>query len=382
MPTYSIQGPDGKTYSIDGPPGATREQVIRAVQTRLLEQQAKQAQPAAEPEVKKPEPETGFFAGMRSSIERGKGDIAAGKAAILGTPGAEEEAAAYRKRAGEIYRQPEFTDKPIDYVTGLLGQSLPYMAAPIAAGAAAVYGAPALGLGALGTTIAGLGAATATSAGQFTMSNISRQLEENIPAKDVKVLNAVAAAIPQAALDTVALRYIPGIRGIFGKAGVELTEAQAAQIVRDGIIGTTVNAVKAYGPSVLKTSTAEGFTEAGQAVFERAQAGLNITDPAARKEYFDNFIGGVVLGGTLAVPGRFIERGQAQDKFAAEAQTKKEGEARVAAEAEAERRKTPAYLLDELDATFTALQQQKDEAKAARDELTGGKKKLPKNATA
>lgn len=34
MPTYSIQGPDGKTYSIDGPNGATREQVIAKIQER------------------------------------------------------------------------------------------------------------------------------------------------------------------------------------------------------------------------------------------------------------------------------------------------------------------------------------------------------------
>jgi len=35
LPTYSIQGPDGKTYSIEGPEGATREQVIDAVKTRV-----------------------------------------------------------------------------------------------------------------------------------------------------------------------------------------------------------------------------------------------------------------------------------------------------------------------------------------------------------
>lgn len=31
MPTYTIDGPDGKTYSIDGPPGATQEQVIAQI---------------------------------------------------------------------------------------------------------------------------------------------------------------------------------------------------------------------------------------------------------------------------------------------------------------------------------------------------------------
>ena len=34
MPTYSIEGPDGKTYTIDGPEGATREQVINAIKAR------------------------------------------------------------------------------------------------------------------------------------------------------------------------------------------------------------------------------------------------------------------------------------------------------------------------------------------------------------
>jgi hypothetical protein len=45
MPTYSIDGPDGKTYSIEGPEGATREQVI----AKIKEKQAAplQEQPSA-----------------------------------------------------------------------------------------------------------------------------------------------------------------------------------------------------------------------------------------------------------------------------------------------------------------------------------------------
>lgn len=45
MPTYSIQGPDGKTYSIDGPAGATREQVIAKIQERSKAQAAPQENP-------------------------------------------------------------------------------------------------------------------------------------------------------------------------------------------------------------------------------------------------------------------------------------------------------------------------------------------------
>lgn len=40
MPTYSIQGPDGKTYSIDGPEGATRDQVIGEIKRQHREQNA------------------------------------------------------------------------------------------------------------------------------------------------------------------------------------------------------------------------------------------------------------------------------------------------------------------------------------------------------
>lgn len=35
MPTYTVQGPDGKDYSIDGPTGATQEQVVSAIKEQL-----------------------------------------------------------------------------------------------------------------------------------------------------------------------------------------------------------------------------------------------------------------------------------------------------------------------------------------------------------
>jgi len=61
----------------------------------------------------------------------------------------------------------------------------------------------------------------------------------------------------------------------------------------------------------------EGVTEATQQLLERLQAGLEITDPEARKEYIDSFIGGAVLGGTLAPVGRAFERGGAKRQAAA-----------------------------------------------------------------
>ena len=145
---------------------------------------------------------------------------------------------------------------------------------------------------------------------------LSRQLEEGVSAKDANVLKAVAASVPQAALDVVSFRMIPGIQKIFGSIGRELTEQEAAVIAKDGILGTMTNAVKSYGPSVLKTAGIEGTTEAGQQFFERLQAGLSISDEDARREYLDNFVGGAILGGALAVPGRAIEKAQARQRLA------------------------------------------------------------------
>ena len=235
----------------------------------------------------KKEPKTGFMAGLESGYERLKGDIGA-IGATAGIGGAEEYAAKQREKAGEIYKQPEFTEHPVDYVTGLLGQSLPYMAAPLVAGALAPEG------------LAAMGAAGLASATQFTGSNISRQLEEGVSAKDAKVINAMAASVPQAALDIIGFKFMPAISGLFKKAGAPLTEEAATTILGKYILPAA------------KTAGVEGATEAGQQVLERAQAGLSIADPEARKEYFDSFVGGAVLGGALSVPGGAIERARAR----------------------------------------------------------------------
>lgn len=272
MTIYSVQGPDGRIYDIEGPEGASDRQVISALQRHL----ASQVEPA------KPEPKSGFIPNIKGSIERMKGDYYAGLAA-LGRPGAAEESEAHRKKAAEIAYTPEFTDKPWEYLKSLAGSSVPYMAAPAVA---AMLAPEALGA----TAAAGLASAT-----QFLGSNLSRQLEEGVAPEKLQVGKAAAAAVPQAALDVIGLKYVPGLRMLFGKAGIGLTDEAAKSIVGKYIV------------PAIKTAGVEGGTEAGQALFERLQAGLNITDPEARKEYFDNFLGGAVLGGALAVPGAALE---------------------------------------------------------------------------
>jgi hypothetical protein len=253
-----------------------------SAQILAMEIQKMMAPPAVE--APKAKPKTGFMPALRSGIENLKGDVYAGLAG-LGVEGSEAKARAQKEKAAALYQQPEFLEHPVDYVTGLLGQSIPYMAAPLAAGAAF---SP---IGALAAT----GAAGAASATQFTMSNLARQLDEGKTGAQLETGKAFAAALPQAALDVIGFRFIPGIRTMFGKAGIPITEEAAK-----GIAGR-------YILPAAKTAGVEGVTEAGQQVFERLQAGLNITDPEARKEYFDSFLGGAVLGGTLSIPGTMLE---------------------------------------------------------------------------
>jgi hypothetical protein len=279
---------------------------------------------------------------LKSGVSSLKGDVAA----LAGRTGLMDEAAAEKYiQEQEAYRQKTFKptetfgEAPLTKGLELLGGSLPYMAAPIAAGVAAPEG------------LAALAAAGLTSATQFTGSNLSRQMGEGKKLGETELGSAFAASLPQAALDAVSLKMLPGVRSIFSAVGKEVPEKALLEATKQ----TTAQVAKDYALATGKAMTAEGLTEAGQQVFERLQAGLSITDEKARSEYFDSFIGGAVLGGTLAPAGRYVERGQeaTQREAARAAETK-----RLADEAEAAKN-TPDALMA-LDAQYTTLKQQMD----------------------
>jgi hypothetical protein len=292
MAIYKVEAPDGKLLKIEGPEGAS-EQDILSIAAQLYQPK----------EIK---PDTGFTGAFSAGKERLKGDVAllAGKTGLMGL----EDAERYKREkdilAQRMFKPTEegFTEAPLLKFRELLGGSLPYMAAPLAAG----IGAKAIGLGA-GVGLAGAGLA---SLGQFTGSNLSRQIETGKSLEEASLGKATAAAAPQAALDIVSLRLVPYIGKLFGAAGKEVTPELAKKIAEQGMLRTTA----AYGAGSAKLAGIEGATEVGQQLLERLQAGLNISDQQARDEYFDSFIGGAVLGGTLAVPGTYLERGATVSK--------------------------------------------------------------------
>jgi len=256
--------------------------------------------------------DTGFTGATKAGYQRLKGDIAAlaGRTGLMDPDVAEEYRKERIEEAEAIFEptQEGWTEAPIQKFKETLGGSLPYMAAPVVAG----VGVATLPVTGPTATALGLGAAGLASAAQFTGSNISRQLQEdpNLKLKDTDLMAAGAAAVPQAALDTLSLRLMPGIGRIFGAAGKEITPEVAKKIVEQNVLKT----VGDYTLRTGRTAGLEGTTEAAQQLFERLQAGLSITDEKARDEYFESFIGGAVLGGTLGAPGTFVERGVEQGK--------------------------------------------------------------------
>lgn len=292
---------------------------------------------------------TGFKAAAAAGFERLKGEAAltAGKAGLMDEAKAQQEYEAAQKRAQARFTPTEdsWVESPFQKFKETLGGSVPYMVAPAAAGLAALaapVSAPvAAGLGLLG--------AGAVSTGQFTGSNLGAQLGTGKTLEQASGAAALGAAVPQALIDTAAMALIPGIGKLFGSVGSKLTTEQARAIANQTLGKTVMD----YTLKTGATAGREGVTEATQQVLERLQAGLNITDEDARKEYIDSFIGGAVLGGTLAPAGRYIERSGAKTQAAkADREDKLKASAalaeqeRIAAEKEAAEKQTPEYALE------------------------------------
>lgn len=318
-----------------------------------------------EPAKAKPET-TGFTAAAAASLERLKGETAltAAKIGLKDPAEAEKEYAEAMRRAEARFTptQAGWTEAPLQKFKETLGGSVPYMVAPAAAGLAALaapVSAPvAAGLGLLG--------AGAVSTGQFTGSNIARQMEAGKSLEEASLGAAVGAAVPQALLDTAAMALMPGIGKLFGSVGTKLTAEQAKAIASQTLGRTLADYAAKTGAAMGR----EGVTETTQQLLERLQAGLSITDPAARAEYVESFIGGAALAGAGAPIGRAFERGAAKSQAAqaqrAEAEEAEKAQAQLAAQEEqrlAEERSKPEYLTD-LQNRYDALVAKEAELKA------------------
>jgi hypothetical protein len=352
--------PDGNSVTIRE--GETPQQAYARAQRMYPDSFPKAQAPGEGPE-----------SGFTPALKAGYSGLKSGLAALAGKTGImDEEAAAKYMQEQEEYQKKTFKptatfgEAPLTKTAELLGGSLPYMAAPLIAGGAAAS-APvsgALGLGALGASVLGGTAAGAASAAQFTGSNLQRQLDENknLTLGQADLGAAALAAIPQAALDVISLKMLPGIRNILSAGGKEVSSAAAKKFAEQGL----KEVAKDYAAATGKAMSAGALTEAGQQVLERAQAGLDITDEKARAEYWDSMVGGAVLGGVLSPAGRYVERrGEARaaegEKFKEAQAARIEEEKRLADEADA--RSKPEYAR-KVVADYEAFEKQKTDLKA------------------
>lgn len=257
---------------------------------------------------------TGFGAAASAGASRmyGEGALTLGKMGVLDTKRAEDIHKEQQKKAEARFTPTKegWLDAPWQNFKETAGGSLPYMAAPLAVGAGAALGAPLLGIGAAGAGALATGLGGAASVAQFTGSNLAAGMEEGKKGlEDTSGLAAFGTAIPQAALDMLSLRMVPGLGKLFGSVGQQLTRAEAREMANQTLKQAALDYTKATG----KTMGIEGVTETAQQVLERAQAGADLTDDKARKEYADNFIGGAALALAMGPFGRFAERSHSKN---------------------------------------------------------------------
>ena len=237
--------------------------------------------------IKEPTKPEGFFPALSSGLSGleqqlySAGEGAAGAAGLTGLAKLAGERAAAKKAEAEkaLPDQMSFgkAQSLSDYwqaAKEAAGTSLPQMAPSVVAGAltggelGGAAGPIGMGIGALlGGTLAGIP--------QFYGSNRERQKDEN--SGIVKSEGAaILSAIPQAAMDSLLGKFIPG----------------AGHAVSGGIL---TRAVKSGAEGVLT----EVPTEVGQQILERLQAGLPLDNDQAISEYKEAAIAAGVLGGGI-----------------------------------------------------------------------------------
>lgn len=395
MPLYDVRGPNGRIYKVEAPEGTPAEQIKAAARYQYLSDTT-------------PEEDTsGFKAAASAELKRmyGEAALTAGKAGLLSPERAQQIYKEQSAAAEQRHKPTEkgWTEDPWLKLKELAGGSAAGMIAPLAAGVGATAAAAAIPVVAPAAGIIGALGAGLASAGQFTGSNIASQMDTGKTFEEASGAKAALTAIPQAALDALSLRMVPGLGRLLGAAGKEVTEEGAKALASQTMKQIALDYTKATG----LTMTREGLTEAAQQALERAQAGLSITDEDARKEYFDQFLGGAILGGVLSVPGRAFERGEIKSKGRAleQARLGKEREAAAAEQARidaetAAAKQTPEYL-DNLITQYDTLSKQLadtpkpkkpknatpdelydyNQAKAARDELVAQMQPVDKEYT-
>ena len=312
MPTYSIDGPDGRTYSIDGPEGATREQVIAVIQERI----AAMPDPITRQSTFGEEVERGVARSLeakRLGIEQLLGDDP--NQAILDSIQRERETAEGLGIPPSLDRITSIAkeDGPFKAVTEAVSD-IP-RAAGQQAGVLATMGAGARAASMLAPGMlkvpAGIIGGVAALTPDLAASSMQRKAQEQIARGeevDVDVGDAYKTAGLQAALEAggtalfLGKNLLRAITGI-GRSSATNTARQAEmlrQAAQRSVAGTTARGLARGAPEIP--------IEIGQQILERDFAGLDLTSDEALAEYGEAAYLAGLVGGSFGVTGSFADR--------------------------------------------------------------------------
>ena len=191
-----------------------------------------------------------------------------------------------------------------DVLPQTLGESLPAMGV-VSAGAvggaklgalAGTAGGPLAPVTApIGALVGGIAGGVLAGLPNFFGMNVERQIEANeiTDPDQIETVKATAAAAAQSGLEYLTLRAFNLIPG-----ADKIGQTAVSKLVGDGVkkLGTK-DGLKIASKAATRGGLTEAATEVGQQGLERLQAGLDVGNPEAIKEYIE----AAVLGGLLGV---------------------------------------------------------------------------------
>jgi len=301
MGIHTLNLQDGSQVEVEAPKDTPLSELIRLAQSKssrteqLAQDIAERKQQSSLELVGGVDKKTAFGRGISrgvDSLQQNLGSAVEGIGSVLGLEGVEEYGAGVAlDNEHQLQRADRFSTRLDDvggigsgasYVGEIGGESAPQMA-QVAAGAgigAAIGSAvPVIGTG-IGAVVGGALAAFPL----FYGSNRERQKDAIDRGLKTEINEGAAAltAVPQAALDS-----------ILTAIGAKFFLDPAAKIGG----GLLTRATKGAKVGVI----AEVPTEIGQAVLERAQAGLPLADAEAIREYGEAGLAAGILGGGIGV---------------------------------------------------------------------------------
>jgi hypothetical protein len=291
------------------PKGTSKADLLAKLQRGGYDTQALLRPPVVEgaqaPEAEEPQEELGFFGALKRGFTT-LGDVPEAFGFATGEEGAREELV--KAQEGEEKRAEGFgLDKTlgenVQALKELAGESLGFMGAPLAAGAAGTLA---------GGPIAGGGAAIATLLSQYGVQNLARQAQEDKAREERGEAplgpmpgRAAAAAVGQAGLDVAGfalpvLRPVaaafPFLRPLVGLGGKKAA-AETAEAIVEAAAKKQLTIKGGIARGIAQGVAFEIPQETAQTVLERAQAGLSLDDDSAIEEYKQAAIGATLLGG-------------------------------------------------------------------------------------